>query len=72
MHHYLITRAKLAPDYGILEGLWSVATEEGGEYMHEDGWSIGAFWVLLSKDSCLTEIGGINGNGNCDELDGNG
>ena len=40
--------------------------------MDEDGWSIGAFWVLLSKDSCPTEIGGLNGNGNCNELDGNG
>ena len=30
------------------------------------------FWVLLSKDSCPTESGGLNGNGNCDELDGNG
>jgi hypothetical protein len=37
VHHYLITRAKLAPDYGILAGLWSVAVKEGGEYMDEDG-----------------------------------
>ena len=42
--------------------------------MDGDGWSFGAFWVLLTKDSFLTEIGGLNGNGNgnCDELDGNG
>ncbi len=40
--------------------------------MDGDGWSIGVFWVLLSKDSCPTEIGGLNGNVNCNELDGNG
>ncbi len=29
------------------------------------------FWVLLSKDSCPTEIVGLNEEGNCNELDGN-
>ncbi len=40
--------------------------------MDGDPWSFGAFWVLPTKDSCSTEIGGLNSNGNCDELDGNG
>ena len=40
--------------------------------MDGDGWSFGAFWVLLTKDSFLTEIGGLKGNCNGDELDGNG
>ena len=53
-------------------GCPATAAKEGGEYMDGDGWSFGAFWFLLSKDSCLTEIGGLNGNGNCDELAGNG
>ncbi len=44
MHHYLISWAKLAPDYEILGGLWSVTAKEGGEYMDEDGWSIVAFF----------------------------
>ena len=41
--------------------MWIVAAKEGGEYTDGDGWSIGAFWVLLSKDDCPTEIGGLNG-----------
>ena len=48
------------------------ASKEGGEYMDGDRWSFGAFWVLPTKDSCSTEIRGINSNDNCDELDGNG
>ena len=39
--------------------------------MDGDRWSFGAFWVLPTKDSCSTEIGGLNSNGNCGELDGN-
>ncbi len=52
-------------------GCPATAAKEDGEYMDVDGWSF-AFWVLLTKDSCLTEIGGLNGNNNCNEFDSNG
>jgi hypothetical protein len=53
-------------------GCPTTASKEGGEYMDRDCWSFRAFWVLPTKDSCSTEIGGLISNGNCDELDGNG
>ena len=53
-------------------GCPATAAKESREYMDGDGWSFGVFWVLLSKDSCSTKNEGLNSNGNCDELDGNG
>ena len=72
----IVTARALQPIAQPLEPMMvaapATAAKEGGEHMDGDGWSFGAFWVLLTKHSFLNKIGVFNGNGNCNELDDNG